>query len=458
MTMRVAVYARQSLDRSGEGLAVSRQVHECRELAERHGWEITEVYQDNDRSATTGKVRPEWKRLLADLDAGKHDVLVAWHTDRLYRRLRDLVDLVEIAQRRALRIATVKASDLDLSTPAGRMVASQLGSVAAYEGEQKAERQVTANRDRARRGIVLWTRRPYGFDREGQNVVIVEREAAEIRKAAARVLAGDTLTSIAHDLTRRRLKTSTGATWSATAVRRALINPRVAGRVVSKGEDYGRNSLAILDGATFDRVGAILRDPSRKSRPPSTEVKYLLSGIVRCGRQGCDDAKMWATTNASGRMIYRCVRCYGTRGLDDVDELVMGIITERVSRPDAVDLLTPDVDLDAIRARLTELRARRDALAALLGDGLLSESAVREQAVRLGRQIDDLEREQRDATGADPLSAVVHSGDVVAALDALDIRALRAVTNALLVVRILPLGKGFRFRPESVDIAWRVTA
>lgn len=452
MTMRAAIYARQSLDRSGEALAVSRQVLECRELAERNGWEVSEIYQDNDRSATTGKARPEWQRLLADLDAGKHDVLVAWHTDRLYRRLRDLVDLVEIAQRRVLRIATVKASDLDLSTPAGRMVAGLLGSVAAYEGEQKAARQVAANRDRARRGVLLWTRRPFGFDRVGSDVVIVESEAAEIRKAAARVLDGDTLAAIGRDLDARGVRTSTGKAWSVTSVRRALTNPRIAGRVVSKGEDYGRHGVAILDGETFDRMGAILRDPARKSAPPSTEIKHLLSGLVRCGREGCEDAPMWATSNAQGRMIYRCRRCYGGRGLADVDEVVMRTITARLARPDAVDLLTPDADLDGMRARVTALRARRDGLAALLADGLLTETAVREQATRLGQQIDDLEREQRQATGADPLAAVVNAADPAAALQALDIRTLRAVIDTLAVVRILPVGKGVRFAPVHVQI------
>ncbi len=216
MSQRAAIYARQSLDRSGEGLAVSRQLKECRELAEHNGWEVSEVYQDNDKSATNRKPRPEWNRMLADLKAGHHDVLVAWHTDRLYRRLRDLVDLVEIAERRTLRIATVKASDLDLSTPAGRMIAGLLGSVASYEGEQKAARQVAANRQRARAGVVLWTRRPFGYDRDGTAVRIVESEAKEIRRAAKCVLAGDTLASIAANLNGRGIMTTTGARWSVT--------------------------------------------------------------------------------------------------------------------------------------------------------------------------------------------------------------------------------------------------
>src|SRR5215217_396901 len=112
MSLRAAIYARQSLDRTGEGMAVMRQLAECRDLAKRNGWKVAEEFVDNDVSASSRKPRPEWTRLLADLEAGRYDVLVCWHTDRLYRRLRDLVDVVEIAERRALRIASVKASDI----------------------------------------------------------------------------------------------------------------------------------------------------------------------------------------------------------------------------------------------------------------------------------------------------------------------------------------------------------
>ena len=87
--MRVAIYTRQSLDRSGEALAVSRQEAECRELADRNRWDVAKVYSDNDKSATNGR-RPDWEKLLADLRNGQYDVLICWHTDRLYRRLRDL--------------------------------------------------------------------------------------------------------------------------------------------------------------------------------------------------------------------------------------------------------------------------------------------------------------------------------------------------------------------------------
>ena len=106
---------------------------------------------------------------------------------------------------------------------------------------------VAANRQRAQHGRVLWTRRPFGFDRDGATVRIVTSEAAAIRIAAGKVLKGATLAGIAADWNTRGITTTTGGQWSVTSLRRVLLNPRTAGRVVSAGQDYGSNGLAILD-------------------------------------------------------------------------------------------------------------------------------------------------------------------------------------------------------------------
>jgi len=454
--MRAAIYARQSLDRSGEALAVSRQLAECRDLAERNGWTAVVEYVDNDTSASSRKPRPQWTALLADLDAGRFDVLVCWHTDRLYRRVRDLVDLVEIAERRALRIASVKAADLDLSTPAGRMLAGMLGHAARYEVEQKSARQVAANRQRARGGDVAWTRRPYGYERHDGRIVVVENEADVLRHAAKAVLAGDTLTSVIRDHNERGLPTSTGARWTVTTLKRLLVNPRQAGRATYHGEDFGRGAWApIFDGDTHDRLVAVLTDPRRRTAP-STRVKYLLSGLLTCG---ICSGTMYASPskNRDGRrwMTYKC-RCERvTRRLDLVDEVVEGVLLERLARPDAADLFTADADLDGARSKVTELRERRDGLAVLLADGLLTSGAVRTQATRLGAQITDLERQIMGAADDGPLAAVVVAVDVQAAWVVLPLMAKREIIRTLLAVTILPAGQGVTFDPSQVEIEWK---
>ncbi|MDQ1740944.1 MAG: site-specific recombinase [Pseudonocardiales bacterium] len=71
-----AIYARISSDQDGPGLGVQRQVEDGRKLASQRGWVVAEEYVDNDVSAYSGKRRPAYQRMLADLVAGERDAVI----------------------------------------------------------------------------------------------------------------------------------------------------------------------------------------------------------------------------------------------------------------------------------------------------------------------------------------------------------------------------------------------
>src|SRR3974377_2609679 len=81
-----AIYCRISLDRNGEGRGVERQEALCRRLAKERGWPVAEVYVDNDRSAYSGKPRPGYQRMLADIEAGLRGAGGCVDLDKLTRR------------------------------------------------------------------------------------------------------------------------------------------------------------------------------------------------------------------------------------------------------------------------------------------------------------------------------------------------------------------------------------
>jgi hypothetical protein len=165
---------------------------------------------------------------------------------------------------------------------------------------------------------------------------------------------------------------------------------------------------------------------------------------------------MLFTTNGAERVpVYRCRSCYATRHRDRVDEVVLGVVAERLSRPDAARLLSPEVDVTTLQGQADELRRRRDGLAALLADGLLGVEAAREQARKLSDRIGELEREIDAATGHSPLVGVIGAEDVRATLEALPLPRLREIVRTLCDVVILPAGKGVRFSPDQVRIDWK---
>lgn len=451
---RAAIYARQSLDRTGEGAAVDRQIADCRALAERRGWEVVDVLTDNDISASTGKARPAYRRLLEMMRGGDVDVVAVWHVDRLTRRLIDLEEVIGLCEVSGVRLATV-TGDLDLSTDTGRMLARILASVARGEVERKGARQRSANRQRAERGHGRWTRRPFGYAREDGRVVVVPAEADALRAAVAAAASGGSIGKIAATWNAEGIPTTTGGRWTTTSVRRALLNPRTAGRSVYRGSDLGEGSWeAITDVDTFRQLEERLMDPGRRTAF-NTSARHLLSGIAECG---VCDGPMYGTPIKSGErrwMAYRCHARHVTRRMDLVDEVVVGTILARLALPDALALLTPTEDVAGLRAEATGLRDRRDSLAAMLADGLLSPSAVRTQAGRITTELNEVERRIDAALGDNPAADLASATDVVAAWDAMPLESQRAVVRLLARVAVRPAGKGARFSPEQVAIEWR---
>jgi site-specific DNA recombinase len=135
-----AVYARISQDGEGSGLGVKRQEADCRELAERRGWPIAEVFVDNDVSAYNGKGRASYKRLLADIEAGRVDAVIVWHLDRLHRQPKELETFIEVCQQAGVTDVATVTGNLDVGNDDGLFQARILTAVAAKESADKARR------------------------------------------------------------------------------------------------------------------------------------------------------------------------------------------------------------------------------------------------------------------------------------------------------------------------------
>ena len=123
--MHAAVYLRISEDRTGEQLGVVRQRQDCEELCRSKGSTPVE-YVDNDTSASNGKRRKDYERMLADIRGGSIGAVVAWDLDRLHRRPIELESFMALADEKRVALATV-SGDVDLSTAQGRLVARLKG-------------------------------------------------------------------------------------------------------------------------------------------------------------------------------------------------------------------------------------------------------------------------------------------------------------------------------------------
>ena len=85
---RAVVYCRISDDREGERLGVERQRQDCLARAQREGWEVVDVFTDNDVGASTRsrKPRPAYRQVIKAAENGEVDVILSYSNSRLTRR------------------------------------------------------------------------------------------------------------------------------------------------------------------------------------------------------------------------------------------------------------------------------------------------------------------------------------------------------------------------------------
>jgi len=410
-------------------------------------------FTDNDVSASSKKPRPAYTAMLAAIERGEADVLVAWHVDRLTRKITDLEHLIEVAQQTGLRIATV-TGDLDLSTDAGRLVGRILASVARGEVERKGARQKRAQQQAAQLGKPAGGRRAFGYATDG--MAVVADEAREIKSAYQSLLHGASLKSIARRWNDAALRTTMGNTWTHSTVRRTLTNPRYAGLRAYRGEIIGLATWPpLVDEDTHKSAVALLSLPERRTTT-TTARKYLLPALALCGRCGSD---MATGHTRHGHRVYVCraKKCI-SRKAPPVDELIEAVVIARLERPDAAELLTPskDPDVDVFRARAQAIRERLDDLAIGLEEGVLTLAAVRRSSTRLQAELAEADARVQSGTHADVLRPLVTAPDVGKAWDACDLQQKRAVIETLMQITLLPPERGHQsFDPDTVQIEWK---
>lgn len=475
-----AIYARISQDREGAGLGVDRQERECRELAARLGWTVAEVFTDNDLSAYSGKPRPGYRALLQAIRDGRITSILAWHTDRLHRSPAELEEFIGVCDPRGVVTHTVRAGLLDLSTPSGRMVARQLGAVARFESEHKSDRVRTARRDAALAGRWQGGARPFGFEADG--TTIRPSEAAEIVKATNVLLAGGSLRSVVHDLNQRGVKTTFNADeWSTISFRDVLLRPRNAGLVVYRGEvleGVKAEWQPIISEAAWRALVAMLTDPSRRTNGGNNRVRWLGSGLYVCGT--CEQPRLRVSTAGGKRKpAYRCAtrdreRTTGhvVRDAAAVDQVVEAVLVERLSRPDAANLVarrpSPTVDTGALHIEAASVRHKLDELDDDLDSGVITRARWLRRNERLRERLDEITHQIANAAKVDPLAGVVGAEDVVRVWfgtksdrsDGLDLGRRRAILDAVATVTIEKTGagrpaNGAYFDPTSIRFDWK---
>ena len=155
MTRAIAAYVRVS----GKRQDTRSQLPDLKRWVEAYCAD-TPVRWYEDKSTGKSMDREGWNKLEADIRSGKVAKLVVWRIDRLGRTAAGLTALFEDLQRRGVGFESLR-DKVDLETPAGRLMANVLASVAAYENEVRGER-IRAGQSAARAQGKRWGGSPPG--------------------------------------------------------------------------------------------------------------------------------------------------------------------------------------------------------------------------------------------------------------------------------------------------------
>ena len=289
--IRCAIYTRKSseegLEQEFNSLDAQREACAAYIASQRHeGWKLLpDRYDDGGLSGGTLE-RPALQRLLADIDAGRVDMVVVYKIDRLTRSLADFARLVERFEQASCSFVSVTQS-FNTSSSMGRLTLNVLLSFAQFEREVTAERirdKIAASK---KKGLWMGGTVPLGYDRHPdpniRELVVNEGEAKTVRR----------LFALYAELGCLRRVTEAAAREGMRSKRRARADGTVTGgRPLSRGQIHYLLRNQVYRGQIRHKQKTWPgRHPALIDEGLWTEVQDKLQAAARRPRRGAGDAR-----------------------------------------------------------------------------------------------------------------------------------------------------------------------
>jgi DNA invertase Pin-like site-specific DNA recombinase len=294
--VRCAIYTRKSteegLEQEFNSLDAQREACSAYILSQRHeGWsEVPNIYDDGGYSGGNME-RPALKALLAQVSAGKVDVIVVYKVDRLTRALSDFAKIVEVLDEPGASFVSVTQS-FNTTTSMGRLTLNVLLSFAQFEREVTGERirdKIAASKAK---GMWMGGPVPLGYDVKDRKLIINDGEAATVRMMFTRYLELGSGRTLQAELDERGIRSKSrtyrsGRPYGEQPISRGALytilqNRIYAGDMVHKGRAHPGLQDAIIEPELFERVQAQLKQARVRRRTGSNACEpSLLAGLMR---------------------------------------------------------------------------------------------------------------------------------------------------------------------------------
>jgi site-specific DNA recombinase len=304
--LRCAVYTRKSseegLEQEFNSLDAQREACEAYIASQKpEGWVLVPDHYDDGGISGATLERPALKRLLADIEEHRVDVVVVYKIDRLSRALMDFSKLVEVFDRNNVTFVSVTQS-FNTTTSMGRLTLNILLSFAQFEREVIGERIRDKFAASRKKGMWMGGFVPLGYDVKDRKLIVNEPEAETVRRIFERFTKIGSVTKLVRQLREEGVCGKRKRLVDKSYVYQIFRNRTYLGEAVHKGVSYPGEHKAIVSKELWDKVYAVLSHGSRRRAAGTrAQTPALLKGLI-FGPTGCS---MTPTHTRKGGRLYR---------------------------------------------------------------------------------------------------------------------------------------------------------
>ena len=391
--LRCAVYTRKStedgLEQEFNSLDAQYEACAAYALSQQHeGWALVRDRYDDGGFSGGNMERPGLKRLLADIEAGKIDIVLLYKIDRLTRSLTDFSKIVEVMDKAGASFVSITQS-FNTTTSMGRLTLNMLLSFAQFEREVTGERirdKIAASK---KKGMWMGGPVPLGYEVKDRKLIANEQEAEQVRHIMRRYLTLGSVPALADELNAEGYRTKVqrrasgphkgGCIFRRGTLYHLLSNRIYRGMIVHKGKAYEGEHEPIVDEGLWQQVRAKLADNAcGSSRRKRNQYPSLLVGRVF-------DGEGRTMTSSHAQRSKKRYRYYVTRpdevdgnpawrvNAHDLERLVCDRLAQEITEPTLPQTLSQSDGLDA--RLLEQALAKADLLSANLRSGTGSKNA-----------------------------------------------------------------------------------
>ena len=481
--LRVAAYCRVSTGSDAQLESLDAQkTHYENYINGREDWEFAGLYFDEGISGTKKEKRPALLQMIANCKAGKIDFVITKSISRFARNTTDCLEMVRKLLELDIPIYFEK-ENLNTSSMESELFLAILSSMAEGESTSISENNKWSIQRRFKNGTFKLSYPPYGYNWDGEQMVINPEQAETVRWIFKQVLSGKGTHAISDELNANSIPTKKGGRWTPTTVRGMVSNEKYTGDVIfqktytdsqfNRHINYGQKDRyamsdhheAIISREVFEAANALIAQRGKEKGiikgSEKYQSRYCFSGKIVCGECGDTFKRRIHSTTTHKYAAWCCCthiddksRCSMKYIRDDdlkaafvtmINKLVFGHRMILIPYVNALKDNNKDVSLHRIQelqSLLLENAGQRETLTKLMAQGYIDQilyneenNALLSQAEQYRTEINVLsDRLSGDTSELKAAMVLLKYAEKAVMLDAFDENLFDHTVNRILVL------------------------